>query len=72
MLTRCIIDREEAQLMQPNANHSLFIPDCEEDGLFSKLQRSYNGSTWCVDQKLGTIIEGTMVADKDAACTDGK
>lgn len=69
MLTKCLIEKEEASLREPIANETVFVPECTEDGFYKPLQRFYNDSTWCVDQKTGRMIEGTIVEFKDADCS---
>ena len=46
-----------------------YIPQCDAFGLFEPLQRSDNGSSWCVNPLDGKIIENTFQLDSIAACS---
>lgn len=46
-----------------------YIPQCDAFGLFEPLQRSDNGSSWCVNSLNGKVIENTFQSNSIAACS---
>ena len=45
-----------------------YIPQCDSDGLFEPLQRSDNGSSWCVNPVDGKVISDTFHVNSIAIC----
>ena len=71
-MTKCKIDREKAGLTKPGTVAPMFVPECDENGLFTKLQHSLNGSSWCVAPKTGEVADNTFVIVGEADCANGK
>ncbi|XP_021355081.1 SPARC-related modular calcium-binding protein 2-like isoform X3 [Mizuhopecten yessoensis] len=66
--TKCIQEREEAQVIARKPTLGIFIPECEQDGSYTEIQcHAATGYCWCVTND-GKPIKGTSISGKSAPC----
>jgi hypothetical protein len=69
--TICHIKRSEA--LRPTGFVGGFIPECDEDGLFTPTQhRGSTGESWCVNRYTGEEIQGTRQGPSSQRAIDCK
>jgi len=72
--TECLVQRELKTLeaYSGGGRDVLYTPSCDEKtGFYEPLQKSLNGSTWCVEPVHGKVIENSYLDNSVADCLNG-
>ncbi|XP_029427182.1 SPARC-related modular calcium-binding protein 1-like isoform X3 [Rhinatrema bivittatum] len=68
-LTRCQEDRAAALAQARGPSHSVYVPECKEDGSFLQVQcHKQTGYCWCATTE-GKPVSGTSVLNHTPNCT---